>query len=76
MVDDHCALVGWDVDVEFGEHSLDGRRCSVFAREGDEDVSILLHEFQEVVRCEGRAEAFGLARQEEDMVVCSFAVLQ
>ena len=48
----------------------------MFAREGDEDVSILLHEFQEVVRCEGRAEAFGLARQEEDMVVCSFAVLQ
>jgi hypothetical protein len=74
VVNNNCALVCGNADVEFEKRRLDSRGCNRFAGERDEDVSFLLQEFEKVVRGERRAEAFRFAGEEEDVVVCSLAM--
>jgi hypothetical protein len=51
MVNDQCALVGGDVDVDFVEQRLDSNGSCLFAGQREEDVSFLLQEIEERVRC-------------------------
>jgi hypothetical protein len=74
MIHHHCALVCRNANVEFEECCLDSCGCDRFAGQRDENVSLLLQEFEKVVRGERRAEAFRFAGKQEDVVVCSLAM--
>lgn len=76
MIDDSCALGGGDADVELEEERLDGGRGGLLAGEGDEDVSILLDELEEVVGGQGWAEALGLCGEQEDVIVGALIMLK
>ena len=76
MVHDQRALVRWDVDIELEEQRLKSGRCRLFAGEGEEDISFLLHEVEDVVRAEGWTKAFRLCGEEDGVVVSSFAMLE
>ena len=64
VVDDGRALGGGDADVKLEEERLDGGRGGLLAGEGDEDVSILLDELEEVVGGQGWAEALRLCGEQ------------
>ena len=76
MVDNQCALVVGDADIELEEEGLDGGGGSLLAGECDENVSVLLYKFEEVVGGQRWAEALRLCGEKDDMVVGSLIVLE
>ena len=74
MVYHHRALVSRNADIEFEKRRLNSSGCGRFAREGNENVSFLLQEFENVVRGKRRTKTFRLRGEENDMVVCSLSM--
>ena len=76
MIDNQCALVAGDADVELEEEGLDGGGGDLLAGERNENISVFLKEFKKVVGGQSWAEAFRLCGEQEDVVVGSFIMLE
>lgn len=64
------------MDIEFEEERCDGRGGSLFRREGYKHISFFLQEIEEEVCGQRRSETFSLRREEENVIICSLAVLE
>lgn len=76
VVDDQGGALRWQSNVELEEKRGDGRGDRLFRGQGQQDVAVLVDIVDEDGGSQVGAEAFGLGREEDEVVVSELAVLE